>query len=229
MSPHKPVSENARIWEEIHKARDWGKYPGEDLIRFVMRGWKNAPNRRAVQALEIGCGQGCNLWFLAREGFTVSGIDAAPSAVAKAKARLDEEVPGWQGELRVGDMGVLPFLDRHFDLLIDNEATFCVPFDEAQRIFAEMARVAKPGARLFCRTLAPSDYGAGERIGHNGFIFSTGPFAGKGYVRVTDMEEIPTLLRGFTVEGIDELSWTLNNRTMAVREWIITARLAVPR
>ena len=62
-------------WEEIFKTQGWGKYPPEELIRFIARKYSHEPNRKSIKILEIGCGPGANIWYLAREGFTVYGID----------------------------------------------------------------------------------------------------------------------------------------------------------
>ena len=54
-------------WEEVFRQQEWGKYPGEDLIRFVARNFYNVEKRSDIKILEVGCGPGANLWFIARE------------------------------------------------------------------------------------------------------------------------------------------------------------------
>lgn len=119
------------VWEDIFSTRSWGMYPGEDLIRFVARTFSlGEPTQRPEAILEIGCGPGANLWFLAREKFRVFGIDGSASAIAKAQARLDAEFPSWTGEVVVGDFLKLPWADASFEALIDNEAVYCNSFSE---------------------------------------------------------------------------------------------------
>ena len=96
------------VWENVFRSQAWGKYPGEDLIRFVARNFYGVPDRSAIRLLEVGCGPGANLWFMAREGFTVYGIDGSQTAIDQARARLDAECPGWKGQLWCGDMGKIP-------------------------------------------------------------------------------------------------------------------------
>jgi len=68
-----------QVWESVFKQQEWGKYPGESLIKFVARNfYKN--DRKRVSLLEIGCGPGANIWFMAREGFNVTGIDGSQIA-----------------------------------------------------------------------------------------------------------------------------------------------------
>src|SRR5262249_34275510 len=103
------------VWERTFASRAWGKYPSEPLIRFVARNFYDAADRAQVRICELGCGPGPNLWYAAREGFSVFGIDGSETAIRQARERLDAECPGWKGELRVGDFRTLPFADNSFD------------------------------------------------------------------------------------------------------------------
>jgi len=81
------------------------------------------------------------------------------------------------------------------------------------------------GWTLFIRTFSTGSWGdgTGECVGHNAWHCSEGPLAGKGFARFTSLEEIPDLLSGYEDMGIELLSWTMNVRRNAVKEWIITA------
>lgn len=212
------------VWEEVFRQQAWGRYPGEELIRFVARNFSGVPDRRQVRILEVGCGPGPNLWFMAREGFSVYGVDGSASAIAQARARLDGECPGWSGELRVGDIGNLPFDDGFFDGVIDNEAVYCNSFEQSRAIYGEMARVTRPGGRLFVRTFACGSWGdgTGEQVGRNAWLVTEGPMAGKGYSRFTALEEIPELLGGFEVSEVELLTRSMGGRQHELREWLIT-------
>ena len=74
-------------WDEKFQSGSWGKYPNEDLIRFVCGDFsKNRIERPKV--LEIGSGTGANLWFLQNEGLDVSGIDSSKTGI-KILQKLD--------------------------------------------------------------------------------------------------------------------------------------------
>ncbi|HVE14009.1 MAG TPA: class I SAM-dependent methyltransferase, partial [Elusimicrobiota bacterium] len=85
-------------WDDVFRAQPWGKYPPEEVVRFVARNFYKAPDRGAVRLLEIGCGPGANLWYAAREGFAVFGIDGSEPALEAARRRFAAE--GLAGEFR---------------------------------------------------------------------------------------------------------------------------------
>ena len=70
------------IWEDIHKNKEWGRYPSEEVIRFVARNYYNQ-DRDKVKILDFGCGAGANTWFLAREGFDTYAFDGSKTAVKR--------------------------------------------------------------------------------------------------------------------------------------------------
>src|SRR5258706_7210822 len=133
------------VWESIFNSRAWGRYPGEDLIRFVAREAHSTTDRTSLKALELGCGPGANLWFLANEGIAFDAIDGSPSAVAQAKARLDSEKPGWRGRIEVGNFCRLPEDFRNYSFVLDSEAIYCNDFDESTKLIADIRERLLPG------------------------------------------------------------------------------------
>lgn len=212
------------VWEKVFQEQEWGKYPGEDLIRFIARNFYSTPNRNEIKLLEVGCGTGANLWYAAREGFSVYGIDGSTIAINRAIDRLDCECPGWSGRLMVGDILQLPFPDHFFDAVIDNEAVYCNSFSHSQDIYNEMARVTKKGGKLFSRTFATGSWGdqTGEKVGHNAYVVNEGPLAGKGFSRFTDYKEIPELIQRFEISEIQLITRKYISIDREVKEWVIT-------
>jgi len=217
------------VWEKIFVSRTWGRYPGEELVRFVARNFYDAPDRAAVRFLELGCGPGPNLWFLAREGFTAFGIDGSPSALNQASVRLNQEVPNWHGGIVQGELLHLPFPDNFFDALIDNEAVSCNSFEDACHIYTEARRVLKPGGKLFVRTFATGCWGdgTGTPAGHNAWFVSEGPLAGEGLARFTSKTDFSLLFGGLTLESCEKTSRMQEANQKTVTEWIIFARNAI--
>lgn len=215
---------DSRIWDEIFRSRAWGKYPAENLIRFIARNFYQLVDRTNVRILEVGCGPGANLWFLAREGFQIYGVDASPAAIEQARNRLNAEVPGWHGELLVGDILHLPFEDEFFDAVLDVEAVYCNDFETSRAIYTEMARVTKPEGKLFSRTFAlgSAGDGTGKPAGYHAWYPDDGPLAGKGFSRFTAKEDIPKLYAGFRIDAVDFSHESFYNGKWVVREWLVT-------
>jgi SAM-dependent methyltransferase len=130
-------------WERYYSAGRGQLYPWDSVVAFVFRNAARDRPRSDVRILEVGCGSGSNLWFAAREGFSVAGIDRSASAIAAARQRF--EVDRLAGDLRVGSFLELPFPDATFDLAIDRGAITCVGLTDGRRAIAEINRVVRSG------------------------------------------------------------------------------------
>jgi SAM-dependent methyltransferase len=213
------------IWEEVFRSQPWGKYPSEDVIRFVARHFYKVPDRGSVKILEVGCGTGANLWYIANEGFAAYGIDGSASAIATCRQRMDAEVLGWKGVLTEGDVCSLPYSDDFFDAVIDNECIYANLYDDARRIYQEAHRVLKPGGKLYSKTFVSGMVGDGTgfKVGHNAWLVAVGPLAGKGPSRFTSESEIDGLLTPLKVISIDRVSRSEGNRSTEIIEWVVIA------
>lgn len=98
------------------------------------------------ELLDVGCGAGSNLIFLAGKGLTVHGVDLSPVAVDVARARAREA--GREVDVREGDVLALPFADGGFDAAVDNGCFHALPLSRRERYAKEMCRVLKPEGRF---------------------------------------------------------------------------------
>jgi len=142
------------FWEKRYLAGHQQRYPWDSVVSFIFRSVPGDCDRSDVSILEVGFGTGANLWFAAREGFRVSGVEAVSAAVEVARSRFAEQ--GLTGDLRQGSFTELPFPDNSFDLIIDRASLSCCPLPEIEKAINEITRVAKPGARFFFNTYADS-------------------------------------------------------------------------
>ncbi|WP_408901864.1 bifunctional 2-polyprenyl-6-hydroxyphenol methylase/3-demethylubiquinol 3-O-methyltransferase UbiG [Plastoroseomonas hellenica] len=102
----------------------------------------------AVSVLDIGCGAGLASEALARRGARVTGMDAAPEALAVA--RTHAEAGGLAIDYRQGGPEDLP-REARFDAVMALEV---IEHVEARDAFlAELAGALKPGGMLFLSTL----------------------------------------------------------------------------
>jgi SAM-dependent methyltransferase len=96
--------------------------------------------------IEVGCGTGENALFVASRGHEVLGVDAAPTAIARARAKAAER--GLEASFEVRDVLELGDLGRSFDTAID-VGCFHV-FDDADRgrYVKSLSGVLREGGRL---------------------------------------------------------------------------------
>jgi SAM-dependent methyltransferase len=129
--------------------------------KFVERNWLDRfitflPATGRV--LDLGCGGAEPMaGHLIRNGFSVTGIDSAPTMIALSKSRHPAQ------EWQVGDMRMLS-LGRVFDGVIAWDSFFHLTPDDQRRAFAIFAAHAAPGAPL----LFSSGPRHGEGIGSYG-------------------------------------------------------------
>ena len=102
------------------------------------------PAAGALEALDIGCGTGFLSLELASRGHRVTGVDFAPSMIAKARKKAAES----QAAIRYeeADAEQLPFAAASFDIAVSRHLLWTLPHPE--RAMDEWIRVLRPGGRL---------------------------------------------------------------------------------
>jgi len=192
-----------RCWEDnvYGQGRHLNRYPYHSVVGFVLTHFGPAADRSTVRILELGFGAGNNLWFAAREGFSVAGIEGSPTAVAYAKRRFADE--GLAGDMRVGDFAALPWPNESFDMVLDRQALAHTTKATIVRALEESHRVLKPRGRLLSIIYSDEHPGraCGTDRGHNDYDdFSDGYFAGLGTTHFATHREIDELFGArFTV------------------------------
>jgi ubiquinone/menaquinone biosynthesis C-methylase UbiE len=129
------------VWEEKYSSGHEQRYPWDCVVSFVFQNVPRDLLPENINILELGFGTGANLWFAAREGFSVSGIEGSESAVQCAKKKFLDL--GYEGDLRKGDFCQLPFGDNFFHLVIDRASLTHVGLSEQKRAIDEVYRVLK--------------------------------------------------------------------------------------
>jgi 2-polyprenyl-3-methyl-5-hydroxy-6-metoxy-1,4-benzoquinol methylase len=128
--------------------------PQKEFIRLAEYG------EISGRVLDAGCGTGENALYLAHLGFEVWGIDAAPSAIKKAKEKAKER--GITVNFLVSDALKLQLLQNKFDTIIDC-GLFHVFSDEERPIFAaSLSSALYPNGKYFMLCFSehePGSYG----------------------------------------------------------------------
>jgi SAM-dependent methyltransferase len=95
-----------------HFRMPWEGGPREELVSLVESG-----RVKPCRAIDLGCGTGSNAIFLAQQGFEVTGVDYAASAIDKAARRA--EAAGVAVTFVVEDLTDLRHVTGPFDFLVD--------------------------------------------------------------------------------------------------------------
>lgn len=215
-------------WNRLYQDGGWGRYPAEDLIRFVATNFGRVPDRAALRILEIGCGPGPNLWYVAREGFGACGLDGSQVALDQARALLAADCLA--AELDLGDATRLPYEANTFDAAFEIECYSALAFSDAKRAAQEAWRVLKPGGLFYSKTLArgTTGDGTGEAVAGecNTYrnIRSAALRRSFGIHRFTAEKDIGEIYRAFGDVGYEHASMTRGGRTSVVNQWQITCR-----
>ena len=96
---------------------------------------------RDRDVLDVGCGAGVEIVRFGRAGARVTGVDAAPSAVALSQANARHH--GVVATLTVADGEALPFADASFDYVFAHGVVQYAADDQA--VAREVHRVLRPG------------------------------------------------------------------------------------
>jgi tellurite methyltransferase len=106
----------------------WGKAPSESCYRVL----KLLPPTRPLRLLDIGCGEGRNAVFFARNGYLVSAFDASSVGVEKTKLLVAEAAV--EIEVQVGDICSYK-LNGEFDVLFSTGVLQYVPQEMRGELF----------------------------------------------------------------------------------------------
>ncbi|HEX4899975.1 MAG TPA: class I SAM-dependent methyltransferase [Pyrinomonadaceae bacterium] len=178
----KPKTEAHKRWNKVYSEgfmTMW--YPHEDIIRFCARLIQRKlthdryeVKRKVERVLDLGCGNGRNAMYFARQGFSASGLDVSTQAIEWAKDWSKRE--GLEIDFRVGDIEQLPFENETFDVVVSHGVLDHVPMPTARNAATEVHRVLKPGGLFYCdlRSTEDFEFGEGEEVAPNTFVVSEG-------------------------------------------------------
>jgi SAM-dependent methyltransferase len=216
------------VWDEIYQSgRHANRYPWDAVVSFVFRHRPRDRTAAETAIVEVGCGTASNLWFAAREGFRVAGVDASEAAIAVARQRFAED--GLGGDLRIGNFSELPFEAAIFDLAIDRAALTCVGDSIARASIAELHRVLRPGGILFSNVYGDLHSSrAGGKPGDDGITtdISLGTLVGVGQIRFYRHEDLRALYAEpyWTILSLEHVAVTNEMDGSTHAEWRLVAR-----
>lgn len=110
--------------------------------------------------LDAGCGTGENSLLAASRGADVTGIDVAPTALARARAKASER--GLTARFEVADVLDLGRLDLTVDTVIDSGVFHVFGDDDRAKYVGSLRAVLRPGGACYLMCFSdrqPGDWG----------------------------------------------------------------------
>lgn len=156
------MSRHRDFWNKEYKSSEHlqlSTVASEDLqkfTRFLERGWKREYLNPVGLTLDLGCGNGRNLVYLAQEfGMRGIGYDVSDVAIREAVAASE----GLPIEYEVRSIAEpLPVPDESVTLVLDMMSSHFLKKAEREALLAEILRVLRPGGWLFFKSfLADED------------------------------------------------------------------------
>ncbi|MDX2376165.1 NAD(P)/FAD-dependent oxidoreductase [Microbacterium sp. LRZ72] len=157
-----PPVEAAAFWEERYRSRDavWSGNPNQAVVAV-------ARSLTPGAALDLGCGEGADVVWLADNGWTATGIDISPAAVERARrAGIDAGIPADRARFVVADLASWQTEER-FDLVTASFLQSPVPLPREGILRRAADRVA-PGGHLLVVAHAAAPPWAGSAHSHAG-------------------------------------------------------------
>jgi ubiquinone/menaquinone biosynthesis C-methylase UbiE len=136
---------NRKAWDKVYEKE--GKIfinIQRDMPKIVKLFKKNGVKR----VLDLGCGTGRHLIFLAGKKFDVYGFDISEHGIKIAKKWLKRQ--GLKANFKVGNIyKKLPYKNNYFDAIISTQTLHHGKIIEIRKLLKEMKRILKPNGLIF--------------------------------------------------------------------------------
>lgn len=203
------------VWEKLHSQSKFRpKYPSEIVVQYIFRNFKRDGK---TKILDLGCGAGRHVFFMANENIDTYGIDISKEGVEYTKEVLEDLK--LKGTIVEGTISNLPYRNNYFDGLISCGVLYYCTIDEIKKSIKEIYRVLKDDGKALIVVRTVEDYrcGNGEEIEKNTFIINEKEetkcaFNENGLtMHFFTKEEIKQLFKEFKCVTIDKIEETHHN------------------
>ena len=145
----------ANAWFEAHAA-EWDRlralHVADAEVEAAVLAALGA--RPVGRLLDVGTGTGRMIELIGPRAAAATGVDLSPEMLRLARGKVEAAGLG-HAEVRMGDMGALPFPDASFDTVVLHQV---LHFAQAPAdVLGECARVLTPGGRLLVADFAPHE------------------------------------------------------------------------
>ncbi|OWR30736.1 XRE family transcriptional regulator [Saccharibacillus sp. O23] len=128
------------IYEEAYQTQDyyWGTEPNSACYQVL----RLMPPTRRLKLLDIGCGEGKDAVFFARNGYEVSAFDVSDAGIAKTKALAEKVgVPIHVFKADLSDYR----LETHYDIIFSSGVLHYLKPEYRRDVFDNYKKFTNPG------------------------------------------------------------------------------------
>lgn len=146
------MNKNQEQWINLHKQkRHQPRYPHQLVVSFALRTFK-----QGGAILDLGCGAGRHLKFLAENGFEAYGCDYSSSGIKASQELLASA--NLKANFEIASVDNLPYDDEFFDGLICFGVLYYNDKQSIQKAAGEIFRVLKKGSKALILVRSLEDY-----------------------------------------------------------------------
>ena len=213
----------AATWETLWQGKEaqlrWSE-PDEDVVMLIPR----LKRENVHRVLDLGCGIGRHVIFLAKSGFETYGLESSEHGLVHCTKWLAAE--GLKAELIPGDMHALPYEAGFFDFVLSWNVIYHTMRDSISGILSEISRVTRQNGLLYLTLNSTKNKHCG-----NGTEVEPGTFDnpekedGQHLHHYSDENDVRDLLSAWYIEEMKESEETLSGKLYPGSwHWMILAR-----
>ena len=222
MTSHPIVDDSS--WDNFHRNERFKPvYPLDHIVRQIFSHFpRERISREHLRILDLGCGAGRHVIFLAREGFEVYGTDISIEAIHAARKWLHEE--NLKAVLYQAEMAEQPFPDNYFDGIICAGVLYYHDISGIERTISEIHRILKKQGKMVLLTRTTDDYryGKGKKIEENTYLLDINDTNEKGMIMHFFPEgEIREYFKKFDIITMEKTETTFSHRQKKNSDWIV--------
>ncbi len=186
-------------WNQILRREEYSlKKPDEIVVNLT----SILEERKVGKVLDLGCGAGRHITYLAERGFKSYGADISETGLKLMKKRLKSRK--LEAEIIKCDMKSIPCIDSYFDAVICVQTIYHQKLKEIRETISEIHRILKKRGLFLTNfhSKRSSKYGKGVKVEENTFIQENGPERGVLHHFVNE-NELHELLENFRIVNLE--------------------------
>lgn len=207
------------MWNKFYKGNDAPSYPLHIYADFAD---KNLTFKGKV--LDIGCGGGRNVAFLAASGYNVYGIDYTQTSVDMTRQRL--KMANLTAKIEVGDVRNMPYQNDFFDAIFCYGVLCYCDKVGIKHGINEIYRILKPNAKAHLQVRNLNDFRYLDAKKTSKYTAISNPSFAKQEneyeMYYFDENEIFRKFNKFKEIKIDDMIRTYDNGRKAISYYLIT-------